>query len=157
MQLWKLTGKDDRGARVVFRDPMYGRSRLSPEDREVFSGPNYKTTELVLIVVIAASLLIQVVQSIVFDSSMKALIRWTFAVGFGAFGYFVIVPPIRAHLWNSKWTARYKAIRRCPACQYDIKGCEPQADECTVCPECSGAWRIPSASTVPQPLPQRAK
>lgn len=157
MQLWKLTGNDDRGARIVFHDPMYGRSRLTPADREVFSGPNYKTAELLLVMLVAASCLFQVVQSLVFDSSTKALTKLIVAVALGGFAYFVIVPPIRAHVWNSKWKTRYKAIGRCPACQYDMRACKAESDGCSVCQECSGAWRMPSASIVPPPSPQTAK
>lgn len=31
---------------------------------------------------------------------------------------------------------------RCPSCTYDITGVEPGGDGCTVCPECSAAWRM---------------
>lgn len=30
----------------------------------------------------------------------------------------------------------------CPACAYRIDDCQPEADGCTVCPECGGAWRV---------------
>ena len=31
----------------------------------------------------------------------------------------------------------------CPACAYRIDDCQPEADGCTVCPECGAAWRMP--------------
>jgi len=30
----------------------------------------------------------------------------------------------------------------CPSCAYQIDEIEPDDDDCTVCPECGGAWRI---------------
>lgn len=32
--------------------------------------------------------------------------------------------------------------RTCPACLYDLHGIPQAEDGCTVCPECSGAWRL---------------
>lgn len=154
MQLWKLTGKDDRGARVVFRDPMCGRSRLSQADREVMGGPRHKANAFMAMTAIVVILLLQILQTVIRQSPMQALMQWSFVAVFASFGYFVVVPPIRAHVWNSKWKTRYKAIGRCPACQYDMKACEPQGDGCTVCPECSGAWRMEGANTA-SPAHQR--
>lgn len=34
--------------------------------------------------------------------------------------------------------------RLCVVCGYDLAGLKPQADGCTVCPECGGAWRLRS-------------
>jgi len=33
---------------------------------------------------------------------------------------------------------------QCPQCWYDLVGLEPEADGCTVCPECGTAWRLGS-------------
>lgn len=30
----------------------------------------------------------------------------------------------------------------CPSCAYRLEGVPPEADGCTVCPECGGAWRV---------------
>lgn len=40
---------------------------------------------------------------------------------------------------------------RCPSCDYDLTGVEPSADSCTVCPECSAAWRLDSPKYDPTP------
>ena len=41
------------------------------------------------------------------------------------------------------WLKRYRqAAGRCRACDYDLARLEPEADGCTVCPECSAAWRL---------------
>lgn len=32
---------------------------------------------------------------------------------------------------------------RCGTCAYDLSGCTPELDGCTICPECGSAWRIP--------------
>ncbi len=34
--------------------------------------------------------------------------------------------------------------RRCASCGHDLAGCTPEADGCTVCPECGAAWRLQS-------------
>lgn len=39
------------------------------------------------------------------------------------------------------------AHRRCVQCAYDLAGCKPDPDGCTVCPECGSAWRLPNATT----------
>jgi len=31
---------------------------------------------------------------------------------------------------------------RCPSCAYHIGRVDPEADGCTVCPECGGAWHV---------------
>ncbi len=36
----------------------------------------------------------------------------------------------------------YPAISRCASCGYDLTGLCAEADGCTVCPECSAAWRL---------------
>lgn len=33
--------------------------------------------------------------------------------------------------------------RPCPGCGYDLTALREEADGCTVCPECRGAWRVP--------------
>jgi hypothetical protein len=33
-------------------------------------------------------------------------------------------------------------LRICPACDFSLREIEPQADGCTVCPECGAAWKI---------------
>lgn len=35
---------------------------------------------------------------------------------------------------------------RCGACGYPLGGHEAESDGCTVCPECSAAWRVPERS-----------
>ena len=41
------------------------------------------------------------------------------------------------------WLKRYKqATGRCQACDYDLTNLAPEADGCTVCPECSAAWSL---------------
>jgi hypothetical protein len=37
----------------------------------------------------------------------------------------------------------------CPHCGYDLAGVTPGADGCTICPECSAAWRMPLADATP--------
>ncbi|MGD1914638.1 MAG: hypothetical protein ACFCBV_00405 [Phycisphaerales bacterium] len=40
------------------------------------------------------------------------------------------------------WLKNHKlATGRCRACDYDLANLSPEADGCTVCPECSAAWR----------------
>jgi hypothetical protein len=42
---------------------------------------------------------------------------------------------------NTPVVARHR--RACPACLYDLTGLHPEADGCTLCPECSAAWSLP--------------
>lgn len=44
------------------------------------------------------------------------------------------------------WRTWLDACRRCPACEYDLAGLDPEPDNCLVCPECGGAWRLLSCS-----------
>ncbi len=69
----------------------------------------------------------------------------------------VMIPFIRCYMWDRFWQGRFKAINRCPACEYDMKGRMPEADGCSICPECGGAWRVPSTSPVAISLAQRGK
>ncbi|MGQ0628045.1 MAG: hypothetical protein ACT4PL_08100 [Phycisphaerales bacterium] len=41
---------------------------------------------------------------------------------------------------------RFLNARFCPSCGYDLATIHPQQDGCTCCPECGGAWRIPSTA-----------
>lgn len=41
------------------------------------------------------------------------------------------------------WRLWLDACRRCPACEYDMAGLDPEPDNCLECPECGGAWRLP--------------
>ncbi|HLP83448.1 MAG TPA: hypothetical protein VK157_03795 [Phycisphaerales bacterium] len=51
-------------------------------------------------------------------------------------------------LWMNRAMARHvkktreawKGAKRCPACRYDMRGLEPDEDDCTPCPECGAAW-----------------
>ncbi len=38
----------------------------------------------------------------------------------------------------------------CPSCDYDLSGVEPAPDGCTVCPECSAAWRMDAPKYQPR-------
>ena len=35
-----------------------------------------------------------------------------------------------------------RARRACAGCDYDLEGIPPEADGCTLCPECGAAWRL---------------
>ena len=50
---------------------------------------------------------------------------------------------------RTAWRDRPHALRRsmalrrlCASCAYDLSANEPEPDGCTVCPECSAAWRF---------------
>lgn len=40
-------------------------------------------------------------------------------------------------------------LRRCPSCDFSLMEITAEADGCTVCPECGGAWRIPAEAITP--------
>jgi hypothetical protein len=42
---------------------------------------------------------------------------------------------------------KFKSLRRCPSCGYDLTGLVPESSDgngCTICPECGAAWRLPN-------------
>ncbi len=50
---------------------------------------------------------------------------------------------------RTAWRERSQVLRvsmnsrkLCAACAYDLSSHEPEPDGCTVCPECSAAWRL---------------
>lgn len=67
--------------------------------------------------------------------------------------------------WFQRETLVVKSLmlrqRRCPACNYDLSGVEPEPDLCTVCPECGAAWQLdapkydltPRTIRIPTPRP----
>lgn len=40
-------------------------------------------------------------------------------------------------------------LRRCPSCDFSLMEITAEADGCTVCPECGGAWHIPAEAITP--------
>jgi|GEM_PF-2351175 len=46
--------------------------------------------------------------------------------------------------WRSREHGMRAILRvgRCPSCLYELDGVPTEADGCTVCPECGGAWGI---------------
>lgn len=42
--------------------------------------------------------------------------------------------------------------RLCPACEFSLRDLLPQADGCTVCPECGAAWKIPEGAMTLEPV-----
>lgn len=70
------------------------------------------------------------------------------ALGVFIFGvaFVVFAMPWWWVFWRTRWMpaaleSRLSA-RRCAACRYSLPE-EPQADGCTVCPECGAAWKLP--------------
>ncbi|MFM9996642.1 MAG: hypothetical protein ACKVU4_12690 [Phycisphaerales bacterium] len=51
--------------------------------------------------------------------------------------------------WRGAKAARraYLAGSVCPSCGYSLAGLPAEGDGCTVCPECSGAWRVAVTAT----------
>lgn len=46
------------------------------------------------------------------------------------------------------WLKSYKqATGRCRACDYALANLQAESDGCTICPECSAAWRLDKPST----------
>lgn len=63
-----------------------------------------------------------------------------YLIGFGLpMGYFA-----SARMWRSTAHARDAMLEYdlCPHCAHGLGGIPPEADGCTVCPECGSAWRI---------------
>jgi hypothetical protein len=58
---------------------------------------------------------------------------------------------------RTAWRERSQSLRDsmgfrrlCAACGYDLSSHEPERDGCTVCPECSAAWRLASEADGPR-------
>lgn len=55
-----------------------------------------------------------------------------------------VLMPFYLNLPN-RWNRRAaRELRWCMKCAYSLEGVEPQADGCTVCPECAAAWKLES-------------
>jgi hypothetical protein len=53
-------------------------------------------------------------------------------------------------IWIPAVARSWLAQGECPSCRYTIDTLEPEADGCTVCPECGAGWRVgPPASEPP--------
>ncbi|MEM1422931.1 MAG: hypothetical protein AAGH64_02900 [Planctomycetota bacterium] len=55
---------------------------------------------------------------------------------------YVIVHRTRANIWRPRVSVVANSDRRCVACLYHLGPLIPEPDGCTVCPECSAAWRL---------------
>ncbi len=47
-----------------------------------------------------------------------------------------------ARVWIPAVARSWLAQGECPSCRYKIDTLEPEADGCTVCPECGAGWRV---------------
>lgn len=141
MPLFTPRAFDDRGREVTYLDPMFHGSQVNRATRQRL---NRRTDarQRVIFAVIFASLLLQAVRLV--SSPIPVMVtNLALAVAFTAFVWFLVLPAVRHRLWSRDWKARYKAAGHCPACQYDLRGLEAEADGCTICPECGGAWAMP--------------
>lgn len=53
------------------------------------------------------------------------------------------------NLLHAKMTELLLKYGRCPACAYSLRGLSVETDGCTICPECSHAWRIAAGGADP--------
>lgn len=132
---------DDRGNEVVYRDPMDHGTQLSDSERKRMGAKPGKIRGWIF----GLSIMIS------FASWAFRMRQWSFAkisihlgivVVFTLIATWMVLPLIRRMLWSWRWQAKYKAIGRCPACQYSLVAIDPEQDGATVCPECGGAWRM---------------
>lgn len=84
-------------------------------------------------------------------SSLGGAKSWTLALNaLGVFG-----PPLAilllialsifltaSKIWIPAVARAWLAAGECPSCRYKIDTLEPEADGCTVCPECGAGWRL---------------
>lgn len=57
---------------------------------------------------------------------------------FGGAGFFALA----TRVWVPGVARQWLAQKTCASCRYGLAEIEPEADGCTVCPECGGAWKI---------------
>ncbi|MEO0482381.1 MAG: hypothetical protein AAF138_02035 [Planctomycetota bacterium] len=75
------------------------------------------------------------------------------AVLIGLFWLIVIASVVTLIVRSMGLDADYKSLKirrllesgQCPACLYKVWTVNPEADSCTVCPECGAAWRVEAA------------
>jgi hypothetical protein len=77
------------------------------------------------------------------DSLFSPLWFMTTAFMFVFYGSFMGIF-IKLTAWNSVEHAKHAvlSIGHCPSCTYRLFDIEEEADGCTVCPECGGAWKL---------------
>ncbi len=81
-------------------------------------------------------------------SVLPAVLAWPLIVAIVAcivLLAFRLVRGARKHLKPSGWLS----MGLCPGCAYRLTDIEPEEDECRVCPECGGAWKMEDATHGP--------
>ncbi|MFO0861538.1 MAG: hypothetical protein U0570_13370 [Phycisphaerales bacterium] len=58
-------------------------------------------------------------------------------------------------IWIPAIAQYWLSLGECPSCRYGLASIEPEADGCTVCPECGGAWEL-NRNAEPERAPERA-
>ncbi len=130
---------DDRGNPVEYRDPLLCGSELSPSERERVNRHRYRARYALALGFLGAGISLPML----FRSPIGDVFSIVcFAITGACIIQLLVLPRFRLWLWNRTWKSRYKEVGRCPACQYELTALEPEADGCTVCPECGGAWRL---------------
>jgi hypothetical protein len=139
--MFRLSVSDDRGRSVEWRDPMYRGSELGDKDR---GRVNRSGTGVPPWVMYGAVVVVGVYHAISMTrlSLAAAALRLGFSLVFLCVVWWLILPHARRLLWIRSWKRRFVELGRCPACQYSMASLVAEADGCTVCPECGGAWRL---------------
>ncbi len=141
MKILRLNVSDDRGRAVEWRDPRQNGSELGHKERTHLNGRVFGLPVWVTYVAVAVSCLYQLM--LMMQLSLPAIImRLGFSVVFAAVAWWLILPHVRRLLWIRNWKQRFMELGRCPTCQYSMASLVAEADGCTVCPECGGAWRL---------------
>lgn len=55
--------------------------------------------------------------------------------------------------YDERLLATLLAAGRCASCGYELEPVREESGECTCCPECGGAWRLPPRSELPLRMP----
>jgi hypothetical protein len=141
MQAPTRRAHDDRGSPVTYRDPLYHGSELNAAERRRIHWRLHSSRWSVIVPLLTLVSFLELAR-LSRSSLQTVVLLCAFVLMLPAFLWWRVMPRGRVALWARQWNVWYKELGRCPACQYSLASLEPATDGCTVCPECSGAWRL---------------
>ncbi len=86
------------------------------------------------------------------DISTPALVLALAYAIIGSWGGVLFVWPMYRRYVIPQAIRRTLLSRICPTCEFSLRDLMPQADGCTVCPECGAGWKIPEGAMTIEPV-----
>lgn len=139
-----VTRLDDRGTEIGVheREERPDRPALTPEQSEriwIWLRRRRSPWRFVVPSLIILAMAVCTLGVSLFMVPLSEAVRWAIVLGLALF-----VAMCQRSLTVAAAPGSYAllAIGRCPSCDYDLAHLPPEADGCTVCPECGAAWRL---------------